>query len=144
MKLATKVNVADVIREAQEGVQKAQRAAIQKLEAQVNGLRDEIGQAEKALEKALKAKRDQLSRLEDAITDLRGGGRRQRTSVAGTRAPRGANKAKIITFLDQHPGSTPTQVSEGTGITYGVAYGAIKNAVKSGEVVKNGNGYRTS
>jgi TolA-binding protein len=144
MKLATKTNVADVIREAQEGVQKAQRAAIEKLEAQVKGLRDEIGEAEKALEKTLKAKRDQLARLEDAITDLRGGAGRQRTSIAGTRAPRGANKAKIIEFLDKNPGSTPSQVSGSTGLNYQVVYAAIKKAEASGEVVKDGDGYKST
>jgi hypothetical protein len=89
------------------------------------------------LEAALNA----LDRMDGASTST-GGARRARGLRTGTRAPRGANQAKALAAIQDHPGISVAELSAPTGITKNVLYGLTRTLTEQGlvERVDGGDG----
>jgi CRP-like cAMP-binding protein len=101
---------------------------------------------------------DELERLRGALSRLEGearsrvrGGRRsaatkpapaaRRTSAPPARAPRGQNKAKVLSALQNGP-MTASEVAKATGIATGTVSTLLNKMAKSGELAKAERGYR--
>jgi len=63
-----------------------------------------------------------------------------RPTLGPTRAPRGANKAKILASLGAGP-LTPSQIAAATGIGTGTVSATLTKMTRAGEVTKGARGY---
>ncbi len=93
--------------------------------------------------------RDELARLDAALRAMGGEPqvpeRASRTS-SPPRAPRGQNRAKILSIISDRPGVSAEEIAQSAGIDRAVVYSSLSKLAQAGEVEKvdvNGqNGYR--
>lgn len=119
--------------------------AAKELKLEAKRVSAEIDKQRKDLEKRIKPLQNQLADLEDALRRLsvrdgrKPAAKRPTSSAAkkkptGGRAPRGANKAAILTALKEQPGASASQIASATGIKPTVVSSSLTTLAKQGEV----------
>lgn len=69
------------------------------------------------IQREMRDLRRELTRLEAALRALDDVGASSNRRPSGTRrAPRGANRTKILNYLEQHPSARPKEIAAATGI----------------------------
>lgn len=58
------------------------------------------------------------------------------------RAPRGANRAAILSFVASNPGATVAQIADATGIARPTTHSTVYTLRRKGELAADGNGVR--
>jgi IclR-like helix-turn-helix domain-containing protein len=64
--------------------------------------------------------------------------------TARGRAPRGANRAAILEYVDKNPGATVAQISDATGIARPTLHTTVYALKRRGELVAHGRGVQKS
>ena len=102
-------------------------------------VRTELQAKEEAYRRETAGLRQELSRLEAALTNLTGqvGAPERRAASRATsarRAPRGQNKAAILKVVSERAGVSPGEIASATGIASATVYSTVNKLLHQGEV----------